>query len=270
MAEGYAGRLHGRLSRRGLDLAETSYRPHQSVARHAHDRSMLMVVLAGRMTEHVCHRDVACGAGTALFHPAGEGHAHTFGGASTRCLSVQIGDAWVERLGLQSATMPPGPAARRGPTVTGVGRLLNAELQREEDASDATLDGLALALLGALAQRGEQAPDRRPRFLDIVVERIHDDVRTDVELCSLADLAGVTPEHLARTFRDAEGMTVGEYVRCLRVERARGELEQGNISLSRLAVDLGFYDQAHFTRTFKAHVGCTPGAYRRRHGHVPD
>lgn len=269
MAEGYAGRLHGQLSRRGLDLAETSYRPHQSVARHAHDRSMLVVILAGRMTEHVCHRDVACRAGTALFHPAGEGHAHTFGGASSRCLSLQFGDEWLERLGLEAAVMPPGPAARHDPTVTGVGRLLHAELRREEDASGATLDGLALALLGALARKREKAPDRRPRFLDVVVERIHDDIRTDVELGSLAELAGVTPEHLARTFRGAEGMTVGEYVRRLRVERARRELERGGTPLSRLALDLGFFDQSHFTRTFKAHVGCTPGAYRRTYGRRP-
>lgn len=266
MAEEFAGRLHGRIIRRGLDLAETSYRPHQSVARHGHDRPMLIVVLAGRMIEHVRRRDVACGAGTALFHPAGEGHAHTFGGASSRCLSLQIGDEWLQRLGLEAATIPSGPVARLDPTVTGVGRLLHAEVRREEDATDATLDGLALALLGTLAGQKEEVPSRRPRFLDIAVERIHDDVRTDVQLRSLADLAGVTPEHLARTFRQAEGMTVGEYVRRLRVERARRDLERGELSLSRLALDLGFYDQAHFTRTFKAHVGCTPGAYRRRHG----
>jgi AraC family transcriptional regulator len=266
VAEEYAGRLHGRVSRRGLDLAETSYWPYQSVARHAHDRPMLIVILAGRMTEHVRRRDVTCGSGTALFHPVGEGHAHTFGGASSRCLSLQIGDEWLERLGLDAATLPPGPVARLDPSVTGIGRLLHAEVRREEHASDATLDGLALALLGALAGRRESASNRRPRFLDIVVERIHDDVRADVQLRSLADFAGVTPEHLARTFRHAEGMTVGEYVRRLRVDRARGELERGRISLSRLALELGFYDQAHFTRTFKAHVGCTPGAYRRRHG----
>ncbi len=270
MAEGYAGRLLGRLSRRGLDLAETSYRPHQSVAPHAHDRSLLIVVLAGRMIEHTRRPDVPCGPGTALFHPAGERHAHTFGPASSRCLSLQIRDEWLRRLDLGPAAIPPGPTSRRNPTVTGIGRLLHAELRRGQDASDATLDGLALALLGALARREEQAPVRRTRFLEIVIERIHDDVRTDVELSSLADLAGVTPEHLARTFRAAEGMTVGEYVRRLRVERARLELERGVTSLSRLALDLGFYDQAHFTRTFKAHTGCTPGAYRRRHGGRPD
>lgn len=37
-----------------------------------------------------------------------------------------------------------------------------------------------------------------------------------------------------------------------------------DVSLSRLALELGFYDQPHFTRIFKAHVGCPPGEYRRR------
>ncbi len=96
-----------------------------------------------------------------------------------------------------------------------------------------------------------------------MIEKLNDDLASDVSLASLADLAGVTPEHLARTFRRAQGCTLGEYVRRLRVEHARRKLVEDDVPMVRLAVELGFYDQSHFIRIFKAHVGCTPGQYRR-------
>ncbi|HEY8452210.1 MAG: helix-turn-helix domain-containing protein [Micromonosporaceae bacterium] len=54
----------------------------------------------------------------------------------------------------------------------------------------------------------------------------------------------------------------------VRARRALDRIEQGGTSLSRLAADLGFADQAHLTRTVRAHVGCTPTQVRRLLGRV--
>jgi AraC-like DNA-binding protein len=44
-----------------------------------------------------------------------------------------------------------------------------------------------------------------------------------------------------------------------------------NQSLSEIAFDLGFYDQAHFTRTFKRFAGMTPKEYQNSHkGVIPE
>lgn len=259
----YVGRLHGRASYPGLWLAETSYRGGQRVARHVHDRPMVVAIVAGAMTEHVAGRAVSCPAGTALFHPAGEAHAHHFGAPGSRCLVAQFDDAWLERLEAGPDMLPSGPVARREETVTGVVRLLHREFRRGEEAVSGAVDGLALALLASLTKRSEPEGESRPDFLRSVLERLEDDPGSSVELAELARLTGVSPEHLARTFRNHQGCTIGEYVRRKRVERARRMLTEGDLPLSRIALDLGFYDQSHFTRTFKAHVGSTPGEYRR-------
>lgn len=260
----YAGTLRLRRKRRGLEVAETSYRPGQRIDRHVHDRPLVVVVLGGEMTELVGGRSVSCRAGTALFHPAGEPHAHRMEAPGTRCLVATFGRSWLERLGADPELLPDGPVARLDEVVTGAGRLLHAECRRPGGSAGAALDGLALTLLAGLGRTGRPASERHPGWLDRVLERLHDDVAAGVELASLARLAGVTPEHLARTFRERQGCTIGSYVRRLRVERARRELAEGDTPLARLALELGFYDQSHFTRTFKARVGCTPGAYRRR------
>lgn len=260
----YAGVLRGHLHRRGLEIAETSYDPRQHVGRHAHDRSLLVVVLGGAMTEKVRGQDVLCSAGTVLFHPAGEPHAHEFGGRTPRCLSLQLAEPWLERLDAGRNLVPAEPVRRFDEVATGAGRLLHTEFRRGPDAQWAALEGLTLTLLASLSARGRSHAERRPDFLRIVVEKLHDDPSSEASLSELARLAGVSPEHLSRTFREAHGVTLGEYLRTLRVERAREELANGDCSLGRLAVRLGFYDQSHFTRTFKAHVGCTPGQFRSR------
>lgn len=264
MSEHYAGRVRETLSLSGLRLFEATYAEGLEVDRHVHGHPLVVLVTAGVQTERAAGRRLDCRAGTVLFHPPGEPHTNHFGDQGARCLILEFREEWLRRVGQGSEMIPDRPAARLGESVTTAGRLLHREFRRGETAHPATLDGLALTLLAALAREEEPAPEGRPEYLDRVLERLHDDLASDPGLSSLAGIAGVSPEHLARSFREHMDCTVGEYVRRLRVRRARRALAEGDEPLSSLALRLGFYDQPHFTRTFKAHVGCPPGEYRRR------
>jgi AraC-like DNA-binding protein len=51
-----------------------------------------------------------------------------------------------------------------------------------------------------------------------------------------------------------------------RLHEAVERLQRGaNINFTDLAIELGYFDQAHFIRDFRKLVGCTPAAYSRRH-----
>ncbi len=81
----------------------------------------------------------------------------------------------------------------------------------------------------------------------------------------LAQELAVSQRQLERLFRFQVGMSPKQYARLIRVETARLALKQlCTQTTTRLAVDLGFYDQAHFIREFRAVVGMTPFAYQRR------
>jgi len=49
------------------------------------------------------------------------------------------------------------------------------------------------------------------------------------------------------------------------VRAAAAMLANSDLPLSAVAVDLGFYDQSHFTRIFRQLTGATPGTFRNEY-----
>jgi AraC-like DNA-binding protein len=78
----------------------------------------------------------------------------------------------------------------------------------------------------------------------------------------LAEATGWSRRHLAARFREELGMPPKAVARVLRFERAVERLRAG-ADLAELALDAGYYDQAHFNRDFRSYAGATPTEYRR-------
>ena len=117
------------------------------------------------------------------------------------------------------------------------------------------------ALNGELSRLAQPQNGARGRWLtDQVRQALAGDI--DLSLLELARRIGVSPFHLSRTFRSVTGMTLTRYRRQLRLKGALDRLESGASDLAGLAAELGFADQAHFTRTMRAEAGATPGQLR--------
>jgi AraC-like DNA-binding protein len=84
---------------------------------------------------------------------------------------------------------------------------------------------------------------------------------SNVPLSDLAEMTGMSRYQVIRLFRTATGMTPHAYQLNQRINQARTGLRLGE-PLADLAYRLGFADQGHFQRAFKARVGVTPGRYR--------
>jgi len=82
---------------------------------------------------------------------------------------------------------------------------------------------------------------------------------------ALADDLAISQRQLERLYQSQVGMTPKQYAQLQRVGMARLGLKKlRGQTTTRLALELGFYDQAHFIREFSAVVGMTPFAYMRR------
>lgn len=110
-------------------------------------------------------------------------------------------------------------------------------------------------------------PALAPATLHAVITRIDAEGAAQLSLGVLAQAADMGRYQLIRAFRAATGLTPHAYLLNARINQGRELLGQG-VALADVAYRLGFADQAHFQRAFKAHVGMTPGRYRQAHGPV--
>jgi AraC family transcriptional regulator len=250
---------------RDLSLAETRYAPGSHVSAHAHDHALCCLVLEGGFTEHAGRKPRTLDAGSLLFHPAGEAHAHDFHRTGTRCFNIQFGAGWARRMSEVGLSWPSVPVDLHQSRGRWIAEHLLSEICGTDAASELIIDGYALALLGEAARltMPRETARTRPRWLDRTLELLSDAIDQPLGLAEIATLVEVHPAHLARTFREHVGCTMGEYVRARRIETARHRLSHTSDALAEIALDAGYADQAHFSRHFKKVTGLTPGAYRK-------
>ena len=92
-------------------------------------------------------------------------------------------------------------------------------------------------------------------------------IATDRTVLSVDDLTrrfGLNLRKLQRLFARYVGVNPKWVIQRYRLHEAAEQLARGPASQSALAVELGYSDQAHFIKDFKATVGTSPAAYARR------
>jgi AraC family transcriptional regulator len=137
------------------------------------------------------------------------------------------------------------------------------ESRRLDSASALVIEGLMLELLGAVARWSSRlATHPAARWLAAVEETLREQYRAPPSLTRLAQAIGVHPVHIARAFRARHGCSAAGYVTKVRVEHACRLLATTAQSVSEIAVEVGFFDQSHFTRMFRRVMGTTPARYR--------
>lgn len=83
-----------------------------------------------------------------------------------------------------------------------------------------------------------------------------------ITLDRLARVVQLSPHHLQRTFKHHVGLSPRRYVEARRLERLKERLREGD-TVSRATVEAGFGSTSRLYEQTDAHLGMTPGAYRR-------
>jgi len=81
----------------------------------------------------------------------------------------------------------------------------------------------------------------------------------------LAERVGYADYYLSRIFKKETGISIDEYTRNARVERAKVLLVSTKDSIQDIAAALGFGERNYFSVTFKKVTGIPPAAYRKKH-----
>ena len=120
-----------------------------------------------------------------------------------------------------------------------------------------------VAAAEAIIRRRIPEPDPNVDLIDRIIARIDAD-RDITRIDRLASAVDLSPRALQRLFSNYVGVSPKWVIRRLRLHEAAFRLASAEaFDLARLAQDLGYFDQAHFTRDFTKLVGRPPSQYRR-------
>ncbi len=101
-----------------------------------------------------------------------------------------------------------------------------------------------------------------------VIEYIADHFCEDISSSSISEQFGYDESYFCRLFKSVIGVRPMEYIRILRLEKARRIMVREKTSISKVAVECGFSDVNYFTRCFRRHYGITAGEYRKKNNKI--
>jgi AraC-like DNA-binding protein len=117
----------------------------------------------------------------------------------------------------------------------------------------------------ARSEQEELFCDRQKRLARERVNRVLGLLRQQLsEPPSLEEIGravGCSPFYLSRTFSREIGMTIPQYLRKLRMERAAELLKTGRYNVTEAALEVGYSSLSHFSQAFCQTIGCCPALY---------
>jgi AraC-like DNA-binding protein len=143
-----------------------------------------------------------------------------------------------------------------GELAVDAGRLLADVLAEDDD------EAAAAVLDRALAPLAPEPGEGYLRLQDVLAAMARD--RGLVRVDQVAERAATSVRSLQRLFAGYVGVSPKSVLARYRLQDAAAAIDEGADDLAGLAAELGWFDQAHFSRDFRAVVGTTPSAYLQR------
>lgn len=99
-------------------------------------------------------------------------------------------------------------------------------------------------------------------MINKMLQYIHVNIENHLSLSKLARDLNISSGYASDCFKKNMNISVMRYVQKIKIDRAKNLLLSTDNSILYIGILLGFYDQSHFSRTFKAIVGFSPTMYR--------
>ena len=154
--------------------------------------------------------------------------------------------------------------------LTNAARYVLEALENKDLGFDVMFESLSRVFLVKLIKKyGELEQNNRNYkrgFTSQQYKKVLDYVKVNfgasISLDDLSRVAGISRYHFSRLFKEVIGKSPMQYVQEFRLEQAKKLLQDPQLTMSQIADQCGFTDQAHFSRLFKQIYGKTPKSFR--------
>jgi AraC family transcriptional regulator len=246
----------------GLIFRDCVYGPNLHTPHHAHVYAHFGFVLQGVLTEVYGAKTSIYQSSALVFHPAEVVHRNVFHTNGGRMFVVELSPEWTERAHTYSKVLDHSFDCHGG-VLAQLAIRLHGEFRAMDAVAPLAMEGIVLEMIAHTTRRAHPPERRRPRWLDQVRQILQAQFVEKPTIAAIAELVGVHPVHLTRTFHEHYRCTIGDYVRQMRIEYACQQMSNPALSLTEIASAAGFADQSHFNRTFKRAVGVSPSVFRQ-------
>jgi AraC family transcriptional regulator len=243
----------GKIDFGSFVVRECTYSPGLRQPRHRHNYSNVSVVTGGEIAEATDAGDYVGRPASVVVKSAGCEHENRISGFGARTLSIEVPP--------DSSLAPMFAAGRwswsEEPEVVRAALALRAAFETGIGVETAAtqLIGIAIARLPPATSDVD--------WLETVKRVLHERLDVRLRFDRIAADVGLHPVYLSRAFRKRTGLSMTEYVRSLRIRRARHLLSSSRHSIVAIAGESGFSDASHLCRTFHDTLGVTPRDYRK-------
>ncbi|GFI05039.1 putative response regulatory protein [Lachnospiraceae bacterium] len=205
---------------------------------------VISLVMQGEVTVYLESRKVMCHEGDAFIIPPYVVHS-VCQERDARLLSMCIGTAFARETDSETAEVIVRELLKNA-----VGQGIFGEAQKEK--------------LLPFARTVFRGWDKGRKEMDTGIKNLADRITTHPELeLPIATLAAdifVSKYYLIRKFKRSVGMTPHQFCIQNRIRKSQGLLDEEK-TVSRIAAEMGFYDQSHFDKAFQKIVGISPSEY---------
>jgi len=155
---------------------------------------------------------------------------------------------------------------RQFPGGEGIGRVLRhliAAFERDEDPLRLVkLRNLLLSFLLAVLEASQNAHRRVRPEIRGVQQVIAENLDRALPIRSLARLAHLSESRFKARFKAEVGMPPADYTMRQRIDRAKQFVRHSDLSVTEIALRLGFSTTQYFATAFKRYTGQSPSSYR--------
>ncbi len=108
------------------------------------------------------------------------------------------------------------------------------------------------------------AEDNTTHYVTAAELYIQNNLHKSLSVNSVANYIGIDRSYLCRLFTETKGLSPKQYIDTQKMNRAVQYLKLNNLSVTEIALSLGYCDCHAFHKAFKKHFGCSPGIWRKK------
>ncbi|SFT02406.1 AraC-type DNA-binding protein [Zhouia amylolytica] len=243
-------------------ITDTKY-THDKVDWHFHENPYFTFLLQGKLYEENRKDSYYLEPGSLLFHNWQDAHYNIKPPEYTRGFHIELTKDWFTNFDI-SLLKIEGSLHLENPFIKQNISKIFFETKKVDEFSKTSIELLLLNTIDTLEHAVNKQNEKQPKWTQKILEIIHEQPALCISLTDLALELNIHPVHLFRQFPKYFNSSLGNYIKTIKLNKALFLIMNKERSMTEVALESGFYDQSHFTNSFKQIYNTTPLAFRKK------